>query len=112
MGQPPSIIQHPHFYCGGPAGFPKGLQFSSSSCNRRRKFCKNGKWPRNGSPGHGFESRPLNWLSFFAENPFPATPGPETPRKNPKFSKNFQNSQVDYNCVKITRNKRGGEERQ
>ena len=63
---------------------------------------KNEKWPRNGSPGHGFECRPLNWLSFFAENPFLATPGPETPRKNPKFSKIFQNSQVDYNCVKIT----------
>ena len=26
--------------------------------------------------GHGFGPRPLNWQSFFAENPFPATPGP------------------------------------
>ena len=47
-------------------------------------FCltfTNEKWPRNGSPGHGFECRPLNWLSFFAENPFPATPGPGEAQK-------------------------------
>ena len=37
---------------------------------------KNEKRPRHGSPGLGFECRPLNGLSFFAENPFPATPGP------------------------------------
>ena len=40
-------------------------------------------WPRKGSPGRGFGSRPLNWLSIFAENPFLATPGPgEAPTKN------------------------------
>ena len=41
-----------------------------------QKFSKNEKSSRKGSSGHGFGSRPLNWLSFFAENPFPATPGP------------------------------------
>ena len=25
--QPPSIIQHPHSNCGGPAGFPKGFEY-------------------------------------------------------------------------------------
>ena len=47
-----------------------------------QKFSKNGKRSRNGSPGHGFGSRPLNWLSFFADNPFPATPGPREAGKN------------------------------
>ena len=47
---------------------------------------KNEKGPRNGSPGHGFECRPLNWLSFFAENPFPATPGPGEAQKIPKVA--------------------------
>ena len=63
---------------------------------------KNEKWPRNGSPGHGFECRPLNWLSFFAENPFPATPGPETPRKNPKFSNFSKIPKLITTCVEIT----------
>ena len=58
------------------------------------KFCifsgvtfKNEKWPRNGSPGHGFECRPLNWLSFFAEDPFPATPGPGEAQKATKIAR-------------------------
>ena len=38
-------------------------------------------WPRKGSPGHGVECRPLNWPSFFAENPFPATSGPGEAQK-------------------------------
>ena len=48
---------------------------------------KNEKWPRNRSPGHGFECRPLNRLSFFAENPFPATPGPGEAQKSPKITR-------------------------
>ena len=47
---------------------------------------KNEKWPRNGSPGHGFGCRPLNSLSFFAENPFPATPGAGEAQKTPNIS--------------------------
>ena len=44
---------------------------------------------RNGPQGHGFECRPLNWLSFFAENPFPATLGPEEAQEIPKIAPNI-----------------------
>ena len=44
------------------------------------------EWPLNGPPGHGFQSRPLKWLSFFAENPFLATPRPGEARKVPKIA--------------------------
>ena len=47
---------------------------------------KNGKSPRKVSSGHGFASRPLNWLWFFAENPFPATPGPGEAKKIKKIT--------------------------
>ena len=50
---------------------------------------KNEKRPRHGTPGLGFECRPLNGLSFFAENPFPATPGPGEAKKNPKIARKF-----------------------
>ena len=47
------------------------------------------KWPRTVSPRHGFQSRPLIWPSFFAGNPFPATPGPGEARKLPKTAPFF-----------------------
>ena len=52
----------------------------------KRAFPKNEKWPRHGFPGHGFGSRPRNWLSFFAENPFPATLGPGEAQKVTKVT--------------------------
>ena len=35
---------------------------------------KNEKWPRNGPPRHGFDCRPLNWPTLFAE-PVSGHPG-------------------------------------
>ena len=55
-----------------------------------RKNTKTQNWRRNESPGHGFECRPLNWPSVFAENPFPATPGPGEVQKTTKIAPMFQ----------------------
>ena len=49
---------------------------------------KNETWPRNGSPRHRCECRPLNWPSFFAEHPLPATPGPKEAQKVTKIATN------------------------
>ena len=70
--------------------FAGGTQFGEKANHMNISFpflIKNEKWPRSGSPGHGFECRPLNWLSFFAENPFPATPGPGEAHKSPKIAR-------------------------
>ena len=50
-------------------------------------FCQNFERPRNGFPGHGFRSRPLYSASFFAENPFPPTPGPGEAQKITKIAR-------------------------
>ena len=58
-------------------GAPRGVARGGS-----KRLSNNEKWPRNGSPGHGFGSRSLKSEPFFVENPFPATPGPgETDKK-------------------------------
>ena len=44
----------------------------------------------------------MNWLSFFAENPFPATPSPKHPETFHTFSAFLNNSKLITTCVEIT----------
>ena len=71
-----------------------------------KAFQTHGKWPRIGPPGHGLWSRPLNWQSFFAECPFPATPGPGEANSRSTshlqvFRKNKQNAILKHVYVYV-----------
>ena len=91
------------FWVNFPGAFRTVLGLPGPRGGRKRILHE--KWLRNGSPGHGFGSRPLNWLSFFAENPFLATPGPGEAKKNPKLartiSKNIKFFKLNPSLVQL-----------
>ena len=64
-----------------PAMATRGVSKQRNEINKQKQqitssFSKSEKWSRNGSPGHGFETRPLKSQPYCAESPFRATPRP------------------------------------
>ena len=54
------------------------------------------KMAAKGSPGYGFESRPLDWPSFFAETSFLATLGPGEAPNNSNIAREICSASLSF----------------